>query len=183
MSSRKQKEMLNLDDWYNRYYTPLVLWADTIIHDVPAAEDIVQELFVYLHEKDRYKLLDKGNFKAYLYVSVRNMALRASRSCRNIRNLPDLSLVERAWDEEEEGGREELIRRMNEEIQRLSPRSREVLECVYLKNMKYGEVAERLNISVATVKTLLVRSLKNLRGRVDGNILLFFFHLSRVNGC
>ncbi|MDR0545011.1 MAG: sigma-70 family RNA polymerase sigma factor [Odoribacteraceae bacterium] len=166
-----------MDDWYHHYYTPLVLWADTIMHDIPAAEDIVQELFVYLYEKNRYKQLDKENFKAYLYVSVRNAALRASRSCRNARNLPDISLVERAWQEDEEGSREELIRRMHEEVRRLSPRSREVLECVYLKNMKYAEVAEALNISVATVKTLLVRSLKNLRDRMGRNMLLFFFSL------
>ena len=47
-----------------------------------------------------------------------------------------------------------------------------MLECVHLKNMKYAEVAELLGISVATVKTLLVRSLKTLRGLVSDTALL-----------
>ncbi|MDR2129766.1 MAG: sigma-70 family RNA polymerase sigma factor [Odoribacteraceae bacterium] len=180
MNSRERDEGLSLDEWYNRYYTPLVLWADTIIHDIAKAEDIVQELFVYLCEKDRYQSLDKIAFKSYLYISVRNTALRSLHACRNIQTLPDISIVEKVWDEEEEDTYEDLIKQMNEEVERLSPRSREVLECVYLKNMKYAEVATHLNISIATVKTLLVRSLKNLRTRLNKSILLFFYHLVRV---
>lgn len=43
-----------------------------------------------------------------------------------------------------------------------------------LKNMKYAEVAELLGISVATVKTLLVRSLKTLRGIVSDTAFLLY---------
>ena len=49
-----------------------------------------------------------------------------------------------------------------------------MLECVHLKNMKYAEVAELLGISVATVKTLLVRSLKTLRGIVSDTAFLLY---------
>lgn len=178
MSSKEKEEILHLDEWYNSYYTPLVLWADTIIHDMAAAEDIVQELFIYLYEKKRYKSLDKESMKSYLYVSVRNTALRALHTHRNVERLPNISLVEKAWHDEEEGSREDLIKKMNEEVQKLSPRSREVLECVYLKNMKYAEVARHLNISVATVKTSLVRSLKHLRVHMGKNMLLLWYYLT-----
>ena len=57
-----------------------------------------------------------------------------------------------------------------------------MLECVHLKNMKYADVAEMLGISVATVKTLLVRSLKTLRGVVsDSAFLLYMLVYRRMN--
>jgi len=48
-----------------------------------------------------------------------------------------------------------------------------------LKNMKYAEVAELLGISVATVKTLLVRSLKTLRNIVSGTAFLLYVLVCR----
>ena len=53
---------------------------------------------------------------------------------------------------------------------------------MHLKNMKYADVAEMLGISVATVKTLLVRSLKTLRGVVsDSAFLLYMLVYRRMN--
>ena len=87
--------------------------------------------------------------------------------------LPDVSVVERVW-EDEDMVRDEMIDQVLKALDVLSPRSREVLECVHLKNMKYAEVAELLGISVATVKTLLVRSLKTLRGIVSDTAFLLY---------
>ena len=69
---------------------------------------------------------------------------------------------------------EDMIDQVLKALDVLPPRSREVLECVHLKNMKYAEVAELLGISVATVKTLLVRSLKTLRGIVSDTAFLLY---------
>lgn len=33
---------------FNSYYRPLVLWADSFLGDIPAAEDLVQDFFVAL---------------------------------------------------------------------------------------------------------------------------------------
>ena len=55
--------------------------------------------------------------------------------------------------------------------------SREVIQCVYLKGMKYKEVAEELGISVATVNSLLVTALKKLRQRAgnEADVFLYLF--------
>ena len=177
----KAKEVSKLNGWYNTYYTPLVLWADTIVKDISVAEDIVQELFTRLWEQDRYKILKEETIKSYLYISVRNSALRSIKSHRKIQNLPDMSIVEKVW-EEADCTRDDLLKKIREEIEKLPPRSREVLECVHLKGMKYAEVACHLGISVTTVKTLLVRSLKNLRVSLDGELYLLFLFLRKVEG-
>ena len=163
----------SVDELYDRFYNELVVWADTILNDMGEAEDLVQDFFVRLWEKKLNENLVGERVRSYLYVSVRNMAIRKVKDQGRIRRLPDVSVVERVW-EDEDMVRDEMIDQVLKALDVLSPRSREVLECVHLKNMKYAEVAELLGISVATVKTLLVRSLKTLRGIVSDTAFLLY---------
>lgn len=166
-------------DWlYEHYYNQLVLWADTILKDMDQAEDVVQDLFVRLWEKNICDALMSEGVKSYLYTSVRNIALRRLKNRAVLETFPDISLAERVWEDQEQS-HSEVIEQMLSEIKKLPPRSREVVECVHLKDMKYAEVAEQMGISVSTVKTLLVRSIKVLRHRVSNSSLLLFLLLSR----
>lgn len=162
-----------IDVLYDKYYNELVLWADTILSDMGMAEDLVQDLFVACWEKGIDGRLDEKGIRAYLYSSVRNNALRLLKGRPNIVNLPDVPEILEVW-EEADAAHDELVERVMAEIQKLPPRGREILECVHLKNMKYAEVAEALGISIATVKTTLVRSLKTLRQALPDNTLLFY---------
>ena len=164
------------------YYRPLVLWTDTILNDIPAAEDLVQDFFVRLWEKKLNENLEGERVRSYLYVSVRNMAIRKVKDQSRMRRIPDISVVERVW-EDEEVTHEDMIDQVLKALDVLPPRSREVLECVHLKNMKYAEVAEALGISVATVKTLLVRSLKTLRKSLPDSAYLFYVLCFRKESC
>ncbi len=163
----------SVDELYDRFYNELVLWADTILNDMGEAEDLVQDFFVRLWEKKLNENLEGERVRSYLYVSVRNMAIRKVKDQGRIRRMPDVSVVERVW-EDEDASYDEMIDQVLKALDVLPPRSREVLECVHLKNMKYAEVAELLGISVATVKTLLVRSLKTLRGIVSDTAFLLY---------
>lgn len=172
----------SVDELYDNFYDELVLWADTILNDVGEAEDLVQEFFVRLWENKLNDNLVGERVRSYLYVSVRNMAVRKVKELHRLQRIPDMSVVERVW-EDEENSHDEMIEQVLKALDALPPRSREVLECVHLKNMKYAEVAELLGISVATVKTLLVRSLKTLRGIVSDTIFLLYIliHKGKIN--
>lgn len=147
--------MCSIDDLYDRYYNELVLWADTILNDMGASEDVVQDFFVRLWEKKLTEHLEGKGVRSYLYVSVRNMAVRRLKGLQRVESLPDFIDIEEVL-EDADCTREEIISQVLSELEKLPPRSREVLECVHLKNMKYAEVAEHFGISVFTVKTLLV---------------------------
>lgn len=162
-----------LDELYALYYNELVLWADTILNDMGEAEDLVQDLFVRLLEKKLYEKLRKETVRSYLYVSVRNMAVRRCSEGKKIVNLPDLKVVEQVW-EEDDVSHKEIIEKVLNELEKLPGRSREILECVHLKNMTYAETAERLGIGVSTVKTLLVRSLRHLRNRLSSSAFMLY---------
>ncbi|MFR7808184.1 MAG: sigma factor [Butyricimonas faecihominis] len=69
-------KIFSVDELYDRFYDELVLWADTILNDMGEAEDLVQDFFVRLWEKKLNENLEREQVRSYLYVSVRNMAIR-----------------------------------------------------------------------------------------------------------
>ena len=136
---------------FNSYYRPLVLWADSFLGDIPAAEDLVQDFFVAFWEQRAYARITSGNLRGYLFASVRNRALK---------------LLEKRDPLREACG--ELNENVEVEIEKLPPRTREVLKSVYIDGLSYRETADRFSISIATVKTLLVNALKYLRKVFSG---------------
>lgn len=164
---------------FNLYYRPLVLWVDTFLNDMQASEDLVQDFFVRFWEKKIYKKLYLGKFKSFLYTSIYHMTLNVLQKKDLLRKTYPLESLDKNWEEFDEQ-REVLLKGIEHEIEKLPNRSREVVIAVYLKGMKYREIATLLGISEVTVKTLLVLSLKRLRKviNVDNYILLVSF-LSR----
>lgn len=83
--------------------------------------------------------------------------------------------------EEYDDLKDQMMEKVREALERLPERSREVVKSVYLENLKYKEVAEKYGISIATVKTLLVNSLKTLRKEFSVYSGIFFlFFLKKV---
>ena len=147
------------------------------MNDASGAEDLVQEFFLKLWERDLAKNLLPSTLRSYLFTSVKNMALNAIRRRDPIRRAVDAGQLDSAWIEYDDLN-ERMLQEVEREVELLPPRSREVIKAVYVDGMRYGEVAERYNISVATVKTLLVNALKRLRERSGsiGDRLLLLFH-------
>ena len=167
---------------YERYYQPALFYLLALCRDRHLAEDLVQDLFVALWEKGIDRQLESKGVRAYLYTAVRNKAVRALKGERKTVDLPDIADMLMVW-EDVDMSRQQLFELVTGELEKLPPRSREVLECIHLKNMKYAEVAEALGISVATVKTLLVRSLKTLRKSLPDSAYLFYVLCFRKESC
>ncbi|MFR1241241.1 MAG: RNA polymerase sigma factor, partial [Butyricimonas faecihominis] len=74
---------------------------------------------------------------------------------------------------------------VEEELKKMAPRAQEVIRRIYLEGMKYKDVADKLGISVATVNSILVRTLKKLRQHAENKdelaIYLFFLEKSLIS--
>lgn len=176
--NRKKK---GIEELYHKYYKLLVVWADTFLNDLSVAEDLVQEFFIAIWEKRYLENIHFANLKTYLYISVRHRVLNQLDRKDPLREVCGMEKIYPLW-EEYDSGLDHIIVRVHKAVESLPPRSREVVECVYLNNMKYKDVAEKLHVSVATVKTLLVNSLKSLRKTLNSNLeFLFFFLLRKKN--
>lgn len=54
-----------------------------------------------------------------------------------------------------------MLAKVEFEIEKLPPRTKEVVCGVYVDGLQYKEIAQKLDVSVATVKTLLVNALSS----------------------
>lgn len=97
-----------------------------------------------------------NSLKSYLFTSVRNLALNQIDRIDPLKQACDVAHYESPW-EEYDNFEEEVFQKVEMELKKLPPRTQEIIRCVYLKGMRYKEVAEELGISVSTVNTLLVK--------------------------
>lgn len=176
----KERKIGGMELLFKEYYKPLVVWAATFLHDTQRSEDVVQDFFVKLWEKSLADKLQPDTLKSYLFTSVRNLALNQLDRIDPLRRACDVARYESPW-EEYDSFEDEVFRRVETEIGKLPPRTQEIIRSVYLKGMKYKEVADELGISVSTVNSLLVKALKKLRQTTEkeGNIAVYLFFLEK----
>ena len=176
----KERKIGGMELLFKEYYKPLVVWAATFLHDTQRSEDVVQDFFVKLWEKSFVDKLQHDKLKSYLFNSVRNLALYQHDRIDPLRRACDVARYESPW-EEYDSFEDEVFRRVETEIGKLPPRTQEIIRSVYLKGMKYKEVADELGISVSTVNSLLVKALKKLRQTTEkeGDIAVYLFFLEK----
>ena len=63
---------------FNIYCQPLIHFANRFLNDIPAAENVIQDVFVKIWQ-NRQKLDPDENFKTYLFTAARNTALKYIR--------------------------------------------------------------------------------------------------------
>lgn len=148
---------------FEKYYRPLVLFAADYLGDPAVAEDLVQNVFVKLWNKKNLIGITPSALPSYIYTSVRNECLmylrknkvfhRSTYSAENTR-LPN--------SEAGEVG-EDVLDYVYMELDKLAPRSKTAIQCIFLKGMKYKEAAEYMGITVNTLKSLLKDGIRKLR--------------------
>jgi len=146
---------------FDFYYSRLCFFADKMLRDFDLSRSLVQQIFVDLWIKREKLQID--SLKSYLYQSVRNSALDVLKhkkvESRYLISL-DKSEPEEMTDLMEEA---ELAHRINRAIQNLPEKCREIFVLCRFEELKYAEIADRLNISVKTVEMQVSIALKKLR--------------------
>lgn len=157
---------------FNFWYEPLVHFADEYISDIESARNIIQNIFLKLWEK--HELVDPdSNLKSYLYIAARNACLSHIRHLKvesaffkkSLRNSEDLQLNYDALEElkMEQIDFLKLEKLIQDTIDSLPERCREVFLMSRYEEMKNKEIAEKLDISVKAVEANITRALTKLR--------------------
>lgn len=160
------------EQYFKSLYKPLCLFALRYTGQVDDAEDIVQQAFADVWDKNRAGNAI-GNLKAYLYQAVRNRSLSfASRPMPTevAGQLPDVEDT----SEEEDILRSERDARLWNAIDRLPPERKKIFLLSKRDGLKYQEIAEELHLSVKTVENQMGKALKALRETAI-RIYMFFF--------
>lgn len=155
-----------------QWYEPLVHFADEYITNLESARNIVQNIFMRLWEK-RTWIDPDSNLKAYLYLATRNACLSYIRHLqvevcyyeKSMRNSDELQLNYEALEELRIDQIDfcNLERIIQETIDSLPERCREVFLLSRNEDLKNKEIANRLDITVKAVEANITRALSKLR--------------------
>jgi RNA polymerase sigma-70 factor (sigma-E family) len=150
---------------YQTDYKSLVRLALLLVHDVPTAEEVVQEAFIAMHTASR-RLRDTEKALSYMRQAVVNR----SRSVLRHRTVVDKNAPKPAPDEPSaEHGALAAIER-NEVIvalRRLPDRQREALVLRYYGDLSEAEIAAAMGISRGAVKSHTARGMSALRTNLE----------------
>ncbi len=162
---------------FDLYYPRLCFFADKMLHDLDLSRSLVQQVFVDLWIKR--SLLQVESLRSYLYQSVKNAVLDLLKH-RKVEQQYILALEK--IEEHELNNRieeAELTDRINQAIKNLPEKCREIFVLCRFEELKYAEIAEKLNISVKTVEMQMSIALKKLRNELSDyqtiQLLTLFF--------
>lgn len=171
MFKENEKEAFQL--LYDTYYGTLVLFANQIINDTFAAEDIVQKFLVQFWMTKRYRTLPFGLDK-YVFQAIKFSSLNYLREKQRHKNLHEKVLIETVDEEQTDDQRIAILELVYQAIELLPEERRRIFFMVFVDGLSYQEVADRLHISKNTVKTQLGRSLKFLRDTLKDKYFSLF---------
>jgi RNA polymerase sigma-70 factor (sigma-E family) len=154
-----------LTEIYRGEYQSLVRLAVLVLHDVPTAEEVVQEAFIAVHSRWR-RLRDAEKALPYLRRSVVNH----SRSVLRHRTVVDRNAPKHVPDEPSaEAGAIALLERsaVISALRGLPDRQREALVLRYYADLSEAEIAAKMGISKGAVKTHAARGLAALKSVLE----------------
>jgi RNA polymerase sigma-70 factor (ECF subfamily) len=149
---------------------PLLSFALGLVGRRSVAEDLVQEAFLRLHQVWD----DVENPRAWLYRSIRNLALNHLRDHRRETDLPEDEMVGDESVPVEEMGRKEAVGVVRMLLAELPAEDGELIRLKYAEDLKYHEIGQRTGLHVGTVGYKLHTLLKGLadslrRAGVEGS--------------
>jgi RNA polymerase sigma-70 factor (family 1) len=147
---------------YNRYWKPLYISVQNILHNTDPAQDAVQEVFISLWQRRHTVQIE--SLKAYLFQSVRFQVFKSIRADKAQANFYDrLSVVSREIQQQDPILYKEMQRLIVNMIATLPNDQREIFLLHRTEGLTYNQIAEKKNISVKTVEKKMSLALRHLR--------------------
>lgn len=151
------------DTFFEKYYSSLCAYAVQFV-DLYDSEEIVQDVMVWLWE-NREIIVVESSLVHYIFRAVRNKCINHLNK-KKIREQVHLSILNSPRKLVEDPDFyivEELIRKIEEALQRLPETYREAFVLNRVDGKTYKEIAELLHVSPKTIDYRLQQALKILR--------------------
>ena len=163
-------------DLYNKYAEMLYRYGMKIAHDSGLVEDAIQTVFLNIYEK-RKVISRPQSIRAYLYASVRYEILQEFRNSKlQMVSLEDEFYGKNGLDDydfrleidpyklieldEEERERQKMLQQL---LDSLNSRHREIIYLRFYKGLSYKEVASICNTNPQRIYNLISLIIKKLR--------------------
>ncbi len=158
----------------NRHHTKIYGLAYRILGNTEDAADATQETFLEAYKSIK-SFQFQSQFGTWLYrigINTCQQYIRKAQSReRTLTAYTDEVEIRGIASEEYSPERMMLKKEQNQIVQdainRLPPKQREVVTLFYMQHLKYREIAEVLNCSEGTVASRLNQALKNLKVKLS----------------
>ncbi len=188
--NKLQKNNKSAFDALFHYYYPRLMSYTASIVDRIVAEDIVQDVFVYIWE-NRTRLVITDGFSSYIFHAAYTRCLdylRKSLTKERYQSmvydgyLEELSMLFKHEDSIiNELSRNEFYKQLYEFLDQLPEQRKEVFIKAYINGMKAKEIAEEMNIPQRTIESHLYLAMKYMKERFKGkDFYLFLYFLSII---
>ena len=147
-----------------KYGDALTLYINSYLKDINEAEDLMIEAFSQIFAKER-PITGEGAFKAYLYKTARNLALRHRKKHRlSFLRFDELDFEPQSGvPADTEPSRSERSRQLYDALEKLKAEYREALYLVYFEDMSYAQAAEVTGKTVKQITNMVYRGKESLR--------------------
>lgn len=149
---------------YSQHYRTMLTYACSILYDEVEAEDVVQDVWTRILQKEIDVDADRASsyFKRLVHNECVNHINRLKVHERIERLLPlDMDYI--LSDDEVAANEEKWNKVENYIADKFSPKTQEILNMRYLDNLSYHDMAERLGISTSAINKHLTQALSRLR--------------------
>ena len=144
--------------------------------------EIVQDVFLKIW-MTRESLVEVKDFKAYLFVISKNRAINALK-----KSLADLERIKKYASEVpfneqpvEDDDAQLHFSLIDEAIDQLSPRQKEIFLLHRHERHSYREIAEQLGIGKESVKTHLSLAIKSIKNHIETKITLIILLIDFIS--
>lgn len=173
----KEGDLDSFNILFERYWKKLYATVYSVCSDNEICSEVVHDIFLNLWL--RREKLEIGNFKGYVTASARYHIYR------HLKNVAKSSLEYRevlefgnqvAVNEGENNIRyRELEKKVEEELEELPSRCREIFTLSRMEQLSNDEIAARLDISKRTVENQLTHALRHLRVSMKQFLIFLLF--------
>ena len=161
----KKGDLPSYEIIFKRYYKELHRFAFTYVRDPSIAEEMAQEVFLYMWEK-RKKIEIQTTLKTYLYSAVKNKCLNYIKlELPKQQSMADISEVMLSVHSKlkDEGENEQLKKYIQSAIDALPKKCRQIFILSRNAGVTYDEIADDMDLSKKTVENQMGIALKKLR--------------------
>jgi RNA polymerase sigma-19 factor, ECF subfamily len=182
----QQKDIRVFENYYKEHYKEFFLVSYKYVKTTALAQEIVNDVFVKIWE-DAEKITIESSLKSYIYRSVINRSINAlNKQKKELQNQRELAHLPEETYELKEIETNELKVKLYKAIDALPEQCKKVFLMSRFDNMKQQEIADKLGISIKTVKNHITNALKQLRNSTGYTVIIFigalniFFIISRA---
>lgn len=153
-------------------------YAYTVVKDEATAEEMVQNVFCKLWEK-RGDIIFHQSAKAYLYRSVYNESLNYLKHLKVVTKYQNYAAQNKEHNRhaELETEHKELQRHLSNALNELPEQCRTIFQMSRFEELKYREIADKLDLSVKTIEHQMGKALRILRSKLVDFLPVIFISL------